>query len=520
MIKMMPAFSVMLRGALTLLLLMTGLPLAQASGSTLIESAQAGDGNAVRALLDESIEVNAAMPDGTTALHWAALHDDIEMATRLLESGARPDTANEYGVSPLYLACTNRSTAMVQALLQAGVNVNTGLLSGESVLMNCARTGAEAALGLLLEAGADVNHAEAESGQTALMWAAAAGHADIVKLLLKAGADFRIRTRPGIVTIPGTCRVCDWKVSSGDFTALLFAARSGDIETAKILLDAGADPNESTALHGNSLVIASAGGHEDLALYLIERGADINSADENGITSLHHAVGSGLSLLNGVIYDNVYRLRPLNQYRLAETLLKAGVNPDIQIHQERLLGPDGYPFTMVGATPLLLATASADLRMLQILVKSGADPRINNEQGITLLMAAAQVACTGTCAYQAGGNIADKYSIALALTTVQEVMKLGVDINAVDDTGRTAMHIAAFTGADPVVQLLADHGAIVDIENKDGETPWTMASGMSPDYGSRGLYGHHASTAELLLELGAKRRFNPGMAAAPATNNP
>ncbi len=498
--------SLLSRSSVMLSLLIPGLSLAAASGLTLIESVKSGDRVAVRVLLDESVDVNATMPDGTTALHWAVLHDDVELATRLLQSGARPDTVNEYGVSPLYLACTNRSTAMVQALFQAAVNVNAGLLSGESVLMNCARTGAREAAVLLLDAGADVNHAEAESGQTALMWAAAAGHADIVDLLLQRGADLHTRTRPGVATLPGTCRVCDWKVSSGDFTALLFAARSGDIEMAKTLLDAGADPNESTLLQGNSLVIASAGGHEDLALYLIERGADIKSADENGITALHHAVGSGLSLLNGVIYDNVYRLRPRNQYRLAEALLQAGADPDVQIREEQLLGPDGYPFTMAGATPLLLATASAEARMMQILLKSSANPAIKNEQGITLLMAAAQVACTGTCAYQAGGNIANRENIDQALVTVKEVLKLGVDINAVDATGRTAMHIAAFTGADSVVQYLADNGAGIDPVNEEGETPWTMASGISPDYGSRGLYGHHASTAELLVKLGAKPR--------------
>jgi len=516
---MTPSLFRLTRPVFILLLLVPGLPVAAATGSALIAAVKAGDHNAVtELLLDESINVNATLPDGTTALHWATLHDDIELTTRLLQSGAGPNTANDYGVTPLYLACTNRNTAIVKALLQVGADANAALGSGESVLMNCARTGATEAVSLLIDAGANVNHAEPENGQTALMWAAAAGHADIVGRLVRGGADIRARTRAGIPTIPGTCRVCDWKVTSGNFTPLLFAAQSGDIEIAKILLDAGADPNEATVLHGNSLVIASAGGHEDLALYLIERGADIHAADEDGITALHHAVAGGLAQLNGVIYDNVYRLRPLNQYRLAEALLKAGLDPDVQIRQERLLGPDGYPFTMVGATPLLLATTAADVRMMQILLEAGADPGINNEQGITLLMAAAQVACTGTCAYQAGGNVANKASIALALATVQEVLKLGVDVNAVDNTGRTAMHIAAYTGSDPVVQLLADRGAAIDVENEDGETPWTMASGLPPEVGGAGLYGLHTGTAELLLKLGAKpRSFNLTEAVLPTS---
>ena len=116
------------------------------------------------------------------------------------------------------------------------------------------------------------------------------------------------------------------------------------------------------------------------------------------------------------------------------------------------------------------------------------------------------MACTGTCAYQAGGNIANRENIDQALVTVKEVLKLGVDINAVDATGRIAMHIAAFTGADSVVQYLADNGAGIDPVNEEGETPWTMASGISLDYGSRGLYGYHANIAELLVKLGAKPR--------------
>lgn len=502
---MKPSLSVLLRAGVVLILLPTGL-FAAAAGTSLVEAVKSGESNAVRKLLDESTDVNATMPDGTTALHWAVLHDDVELALRLLQSGARPDVANEYGVTSLYLACTNRNPDMVKALLQSGANPNAELVSGESVLMNCARTHASEAIELLLAAGADVNHAEKQSGQTALMWAAAAGHADIVERLIRSKADIHARTLAGVATIPGTCRVCDWKVTTGDFTPLLFAARSGSVAIAKLLLDAGADPNDATKLQGNTLVVASAGGHEDLALYLLERGADFHSADENGITALHHAVAGGLSLLNGVIYDNVYRLRPQNQYRLAEELLKAGLNPDVQIQQEQLLGPDGYPFTMVGATPLLLATAAGDEHMMHILLSAGAKPGVRNEQGITLLMAAAQIACTGTCSYQAGGNIADKEKIALALATVKEVIKLGGDINAVDKSGRTAMHIAAFTGSDSVVQFLADKGAGIDPENEDGETPWSMASGLSPDFGSRGLYGHHTSTAALLIKLGATPR--------------
>jgi ankyrin repeat protein len=294
--------------------------------------------------------------------------------------------------------------------------------------------------------------------------------------------------------------------ASGGFTPLLFAARSGDVDTARLLLKAGADPDEATPEHGSSLVIASASGHEDLALYLVEQGADPNVVDQHGITPLHHAVGGGLALLDAVVYDPVYRRSPRNQPKLAAALLAAGADPNARIAKNRLLGPENYPFSMVGATPLLLAAASADVPLMLLLEKAGADARINTREGITPLIAAAWYTCTGTCAYKGGGNVADPAKIALSLQAVKEAIRMGVDVNAVNEDGRTAMHMAAFTGADAVVLYLADHGAALNVRDKLGETPWSMASGLSP--GSLGNYGTHESTAALLARLGASTQVD------------
>jgi ankyrin repeat protein len=455
-----------------------------AAGTTsLIDALRDGDRAAALALLIQPLDVNEAEADGTTALHWSVHRDDPEITGILIRSGVAVNPVTDYGVTPLRLACTNANDGMVRQLLDAGADPNAALWTGETVLMECARTGTARGVGYLLERGAGVNTRENNKGQTALMWAAAGGHADAVQELLQHGADIR-------------------QTSTGGFTPLLFAARSGDVESARLLIAAGASPDESTPQHGNTLVVASAGGHEDLALYLLESGADVNVTDENGITALHHAARNGLTALNGVRYDAVYRVRPPNMQRLARALLEAGADPNVQIKKNQRLGPDGSPFEMEGATPFLLAAVSGDAALMHLLEEYEADVSINGAGGITPLMAAARAACTGSCAFL-GGNRANLADIELSYQAVKAAVEMGVNINARSDEGQTAMHMAAFTGADMVVQYLADQGADVNVKDNYGETPWSMASGISPVLRYRGLYGTHASTAELLVRLGA-----------------
>lgn len=468
---------------LTVGVLLVSQSLVASENNQLIEAVKGRDISDVRALLKKRVDVNQSEMDGTTALQWAAHWDDVEITKLLIKSGADTNLANDYGITPAYLACTNKSPGMIESLLKAGADASAALWTGETVLMNCARRGADNSVLQLVKSGAEINVHEKRNGQTALMWAATEGNSNIVKTLIEHGADISKKTKNG-------------------FTPLLFAARSGDVETTRVLLDAGADPNEATDKHGNSLVIAAAGGHEILSLYLLERGADINSMDEYGITPLHYSIRRGMSVVNGIRYDPAYRVRPQNMHKLTRALLQAGADPNMQIAKNNMLGPDVGPLKMTKATPFMLAAFSVDVELMHLLADYEADPGLNSDGGITPLMAAARVACIGPCAYK-NANVPDKESIINSFHAVKAALELGVDVNATNKDGQTAMHMAAFTGADEVVQYLADKGASVTVADKFGETPWTMASGLSPVLRRRGLYGRHDSTVDLLEGLGA-----------------
>ena len=460
-------------------------PVSAQADLRLVEALQKSDVTTARALLARRVDVNAAQRDGATALHWAAHWDDGELVERLIRAGANVNAANDYGVTALALACTNRSGAVVDRLLAARANPNAAQTTGVTPLMECARTGAVAGAAALLARGASVDAAHARSGQTALMWAAAGKHPDVVKLLIDRGASVRAR-------------------STGGFTPLMFAARSGDEDSARLLLAAGAGVNDAAPEHGSALTVASAGGHERLAMWLLDRGADPSVADRNGITPLHNAIQRGLTSLVGMRFDESYRVQPPNMPDLAAALLTRGANPNARITANDTRGPDGTPFAMRGATPYFLAAVAGDAPLMRLLGRGGADSRLGVDGGATPLMAAARSACTGSCEFQGANLEVDPVAASAALDAVKVAVELGADMDAANEDGQTAMHMAAFTGADGVVQFLADQGAIVDLQDARGETPWSMAAGLSTVLRYRGQYGTHESTAALLLKLGAR----------------
>ena len=499
--------------------------LAAAADIRLLEAVRKGDRGAAQSLLSQRVDVNEAQADGATALHWAAQRNDLETADLLIRAGANVNARNDYGVTPLALACGNRSAELVEKLLGAGADPNAAKVTGETVLMTCARTGNPAAVRALLARGADPNASETRGGQTALMWALAAKHANVAGLLVERGADVnaRSKTKKGLeiavrYNAGGVADQLPYREPKGGFTPLLFAAQQGDLDSARMLLAAGADINHAAPDDGTPLLVASASGHEALAIFFLEKDADPNAVDGFGITALHYAMGKGVAALLGIRFDPSYRRQPPNLPELAKALLARGADPNAQITRGFKLGPDGIPFSMAGATPFFLAAVSADADLMRILAAVGAAPRLRPEDGSTPLIAAAMAACSGTCAY-AGANRDNEEEAQNAFEAVQVAVEAGSDVNAVNADGQTAMHAAGFTGSDAVVQFLADHGAAVDVQDKGGETPWTMAAGISPTANNQGLYGTHQSTADLLENLGAEPMTREEMLSRSAPSN-
>lgn len=453
----------------------------------LVDAAKGRNHEAVRSLLQQHVDVNTPQADGATALAWAAHWDDMETADLLIHAGANVNAANGYGVTPLSLACTNQSATMVEKLLKAGADPN-GVPSGTPVLMMAARTGNVDIVKSLLAHGADANAKESARGQTALMWAVAEKHPEVERLLIDHGADVHSHSTSG-------------------FTPLLFAAQQGDVDSARMLLDAGANVNDA-AEDGTALVLATHSGHEALALFLLEKGADPNATDAYGITALHYALLKGLARMSGVrpISGAGYLYRP-NMPELVKALLEHRANPNIRVAKFPPM-PNTRQFklidlTPVGATPFLLAAASYDAGIMRLLAAHGADPLLTDQAKNTALIMAAGFAEGITHAVDRPQQD-DKD----ALEAVRAAVELGADVNATNDIGDTAIHGAAYVGANDIIQFLAEKGAKVDTENVYGQTAWTIAAevmtpGLAKDKDLRPR-NSHLNTADLLVKLGAK----------------
>jgi uncharacterized protein len=454
----------------------------------LVDAAKSRNHEAVRSLLQQHVDVNTPQADGATALAWAAHWDDMETAELLIRAGANVNAANGYGVTPLSLACTNQSAAMVERLLKAGADPN-GVPSGTPVLMMAARTGNVDVVKSLLAHGADANAKESTRGQTALMWAVAEKHPDVERLLIDHGADIHAH-------------------SSSGFTPLLFAAQQGDVDSARMLLAAGANVNDAAPEDGSALIVATHSGHEALALFLLEKGADPNATDAYGITALHYAVLKGLARVSGVrpISGAGYLYRP-NMPELAKALLEHGANPNARVAKFPPM-PNTRQFklidlTPVGATPFLLAAASYDAGIMRVLAAHGADPLLTDQAKNTPLIMAAGFAEGITHAVDRPHQ--DDVD---ALEAVRVAVELGGDVNGANDIGDTAIHGAAYVGANDIVQFLVEKGAKVDAENVYGQTAWTIAAevmtaGVAKDKDLRPR-NSHLNTADLLVKLGAK----------------
>lgn len=439
------------------------LVVAEAAQPSLADLAERRQWDAIAASLADA-EVDAAQPDGMTALHWATRHGNAGTVSKLLDAGAAADVRTEYGITPLAIACEAGRVGLVDALLAAGADARNAIPGEQTMLMLAARTGAADVVARLLAAGAEVNATEV-SDQTALMWAAAEGHDEVVAALLGAGAAVDAR-------------------SKNDLSALVFAARHGSLGCCRLLLDAGADVNQTVrppSTYGRNprarmapLLFAVESAHYETALELVRRGADPND-QRSGYAPLH-----ALSFVrradkgDGVSGDPEPRgsgqVTPL---RFVRELVKLGADVDRRLAH----GRGGRAIlNRKGATPLLLAASTADLPLMQTLVELGADPTAANAVGSTPLLAASGIGVTSLVDEPPGSE-------AECIAAIDWLLAHGADLHAIDDNGETAMHGAAYRNYPGLVRHLAAIGMrrdVWDAKNRHGTDPMDIARGNRP----------------------------------------
>lgn len=498
-----------------------------AADASLIDAARQKDHATALTLIKDGADVNAAAADGSTALHWAVIHNDVELVNRLLKARAKVDVTNDYGASPLSEAAVLGNTAVLASLIKAGADVNTPNAYGQTPLMVVARTSNVEAAQLLLRHHANVNAAESLRGQTALMLAAANGQPEMIRLLVKHGADVNARS-----TVHNWERQVSGEPRAqyrplGGLTPLLFAARAGCLACVEALVEAGADIDMADPEGITPLLTAIDNIHFDVANFLIDRGASINKWDWFGRTPLYAAVDMN-TLPRGRRAD----LPPLDKVTavaLIEKLLKAGADPNAPLKlrpQYRSLGDRGCDSMItVGFTPLLRAAKAFDADAIRLLLQYGADVNRPQVIGITPVMAAAGL---GSWDCDTRGNFTSQDVQQRSIKALDLLLKAGADINArvrekrgefccpVPDSaeafavisGQSAVYGAAFWGWDDVVRYLVDHGARLDGTDAHGKTVLDAALGRA---GGNGFQGRridvHEKTAALLRQLASTKRI-------------
>ena len=465
----------------------------------LIAAVKAVDVDKVRALTaDPAVDVDAAAPDGATALHWAVHRDDLRLVELLIAAGADATAANRYGVQPIALAAENGNAAVLGALLAAGADATAALPGGETALMTAARSGRPDALRVLIAYGADVNARDATHGQTPLMWAAARGHARAIHLLAEAGGDVHARTTGEAQ--PPSRRYIFAVPSVTGFTPLLFAARGGHLEAVGALVEAGADVNDTLSDGQSVLVVTVANANWAVADHLLDRGADPNLAGA-GWNALHQTVRTRRMNV-GFGKPGPIPSGSVDSIDVIRKMLARGVDVNARMTRNGMQDGQRNRLNRLGATAFFLAAKVTDVEAMQVLVDAGADPLLPSAENTTPLMVAAGLDIWNPG--EDGGSLPGQEEEVLA--AVRMCVELGNAVNAVNDLGATALHGAAFRGVNIVVDYLVAQGATLEARDRNGWTPWAIANGFS--YSD--FYKAQKHTAELLARYLEERGLPTG----------
>ena len=437
-------------------------------------------------------------PDGSTPLQWAVFNGDVLETKRLLADGADPRAANDYGVDASQLAAEAGNTELLRLLLKAGASANSANPEGETLLHLVARTGNVAAAKLLVNAGARIDARERFGEQTPLMWATARRHPALVQYLASKGADVNarsaVRNYPRVATAESRAKHLD----RGGFTPLMYAARENCGECVPILLKHGADLSLPDPADMPVLSIALLNGSWDIAKALIEAGADVEQWDIYGQGPLNVAVTNLGVRNNGNPLDRDLPNRTSSR-EVVRMLVERGANPNQQLYfraaGRTILGAN----IGRGTTPFLSACDVGDIETVKLLLAHGANPRLatSDGQGPIILATASRTGGTGYPNSRIAGVAAPKREsiddvlespVEVRGNPTVELVRLlaaaGADVNLMSvphflqrTRGGSALHYATRADDKEVMQALVELGIDVNAKDKDGLTALDYAMG-------------------------------------------
>ena len=440
----------------------------------LADAAMRGDLDAVQELLSRQAAVNAAQGDGTTALHWAAYRDDVEMARLLVKAGADVMVKTRLGdLTPLLMAAKNGTAEMIELLAETGADINSTNANGTTPLMLAAASGQVDAVKVLLDRGAEVNAKDITNEQNALMFAAALGRADVVRLLAVKGAaldettkvteivkrEYRYRLRQqqadpnrrlrnirieGATSLP----------TMGGTTALQFATREGHMDVVRALVEAGAEVDQVNAADQMSaLTSALLNGNFDIAMYLVSNGADPNLASSTGVTPLYAVIDAQWAARTWYPPPNISE-EGTNYLDLLQAIIDSGADLNARLGKKLWFRSfHGDSIKQDGVTAFWRAAKSNDVAAMKLLVAAGADPSLPSRAGGTPLQAAA-----GFGLEPQTSNVVPDARLAAVKYLVEEV---GADVTVADKQGYSPLHGAALTTNVDVMAYLMAMGADV-----------------------------------------------------------